>query len=64
MKHQSPATILERLYQRVEDAADLDIYPTHEEDTVIGPAAEELNMLQEAMIMLELHCSDWYNAEQ
>ena len=49
MTHQSPAIILERLYQRAEDTAD--------DDT----ATEELNMLQEAMIMLDHHCSDWYN---
>jgi|TARA_B110001454_G_C12662875_1_gene410279 hypothetical protein len=45
----TPATILERLYQRAEDTADDD------------HAAEELNMLQEAMIMLAINCNDWYN---
>jgi len=64
MTHQSPAIILERLYQRVGRSFGSCSRPTYEGDTVIGPAAEELNMLQEAMIMLELHCSDWYNAEQ
>ena len=52
----TPATILERLYQRAEDTANLDIYPESND-----PAAEELNMLQEAMIMLDINCSDWYN---